>query len=171
MTDAFSLTALIAQVCDESDVVNVEKTAHEVATRIRPADVRTALDQALPVVVRHWITGPRRATQIRATADGEAAVLTPQPGRSWKRDGVREHWRKALTEKFSIDRKGNVVPLAELNRVQVQFNIDTREEFARRASARALQLRGLLDLMVRHDVHRVGDLPESVLAAVLVRAA
>jgi hypothetical protein len=171
VSDAFSLTALIAEVCDESDVVNVEKVAHEVATRIRPADIRTALDQALVVVVRHWLTGPRRSTQICTTAEGEAEVLTPRPGRSWKRDGVREHWRRALTEKYSIDRKGNAVPLAELNRAQVQFNIDSREEFARRASARASQLRGLLELMVRHDVNRVGDLPESVLSAVLVSAA
>lgn len=51
------------------------------------------------------------------------------------------------------------------------YNIRIREEMARRSAAKALQLRGLYDLVLRHDVQRVRDLPDGVLASILSDAA
>ncbi|MGD9749691.1 MAG: hypothetical protein AB7W59_01730 [Acidimicrobiia bacterium] len=167
-------------MCDEADVINVEKVATEVQHRVPAADRDDALAQALTYMVRHVVARGRVSTEIRAEnatayetvqhAPAESPAA-PKVGRSWKRDGIREYWRRALTERYSIDRNGNLLPLGKLSREQVQFNIVAREEQARRSSAKALQLRGLLDLMVRHDVDQVADLPEQVLASILVRAA
>lgn len=176
-TATFSLNALIRRVAFSASSANVEKVADEVMRLIPVEDRDEALRQALTTVVRHELCTTRRSTTLavgNAAGHGETTGPIPhghrpqRPGRSWKRDGIREYWRKALTEKYSIDRNGNTVALADLTREQVLFNIAAREKLAATTAARALQLRGVLELMERHDVARVGDLPESVLAAILV---
>jgi hypothetical protein len=178
--DDFNLTDIIREVVDTASDLNLDKLVAEVAQQIKPEDRDEALRQALGPAIDRFITKYRRHTAIRTdnnrTAEGTEGVvreLRARPNRSAKVDSIRqygEYWRKALEKPYAVA-PGVRKRLADLTRDDLLFNIQTREEAARRTAAKALQLRGLLDLVTRHGVARVGDLPEAVLAETLVRAA
>jgi hypothetical protein len=138
----------------------------------------------LPEFVAETLRSTRKNTAIRpSNAAPEQASTAPPPktaplapvrhlpARSSKVAGIREYWRKALAEWYSTDGKGGRAMLASLNREQLMFNINRREVQARHCMAQAVQLRGLFDVMVRHEVQHVGELPEAVLAQILTPAA
>lgn len=176
MTEDFNLRAVIRDVCDNAVDLNLHKLVAETEARIRPEDRHAALLQALPLVVDDVIGKIRTHTRISTDAgeragDAQDELQRKRSARSSKVSGIREHWRRALLEMHSVNRSGDLKRLGDLNRDDLLFNIHAREEVARRNTAKALQFRGLLDLVTRHDVERVADLPEPVLAATLVRSA
>jgi hypothetical protein len=169
--DEFNLHELIRQVCAETADLNLHKIANEVDARIRPENREAALRQALPRIVYEVARGPRRGTRVQDDGDGATELDRKRSARSSKVAGIREYWRKALLELHSVNGVGDLKRLADLTRDDLLFNIKAREEVARRNAAKALEFRSLLDLVTRHDVERVGDLPEDVLAVTLVRSA
>jgi hypothetical protein len=179
--DGFNLTDIIREVVATASDLNRDKMIAEVAQQIKPEDRDEALRQALGPVIDTFLTKYRRHTAIRTDNDqmaegteGAVRDLAPRSNRSAKVASIRQYgdyWRRALQEPYAVDVRGSRKRLADLSRDDLLFNIRTREDLARRAAAKALQLRGLLDLVTRHGVARVGDLPEAVLAETLVRAA
>lgn len=172
----FNIRALIREVSASADDLNTSKIAAEVDRRIAPEGRDEALRQALPYVVRACLQNARNRTAIRpeSGASDENVRLLNRPPRSWKVAGLRAHgeyWRKALAERYATEGANEGKRLADLTRDDLLYNIRIREDAARRSAAKALQLRGLLDLVTRYDVAHVGDLPESVLAQTLVSVA
>lgn len=174
MSDEFNLRALVRDVCDEqSGELSNDKIAHEVLDRISPDDYVDALRQSLRFAVMEITHGWRLRTTIRATDADESTVVPIGPRPSRKVQAIRaagDVWRKSLEERYAIG-NGVTAPLGDLTRDQLLLNIKVREEQARSSAAKALQLRGLHDLCERHDVARVRDLPEQVLASILTRSA
>ena len=167
----FNLRDLIRQVCEASVDLNVQKIAVEVDQRIRPEDREAALQQSLPTMVYEVAHKMRGNTRIQHSPAGGDELQQKRAARSPKVAAIREHWRRALLELHSVDRAGGMKRLADLTRDDLMFNVEAREEVARKNAEKALQFRFLLDLVTRHDVATVGDLPESVLATTLVRSA
>lgn len=185
MLDTFSLGDTVrAVLAEQIGETSLGKLCAEVSAAIAPEHREDALRQALPQFVAMLLRDSRKGTAIRpSNVTPEQAIDEPEsnpqplapvrqlPARSAKVAGIREHWRRALGEWYSIDGKGGRAMLASLNREQLAFNINGREVQAQRCMAHAVQLRGLLDLMVHHDVQHVGELPETVLAQILTPAA
>lgn len=169
--DGFDLRALVRDVLDQADDLDLDKLVNEVDQRIAVGDRDTALRQALSEIVRDVVRGSRNHLSI-VTSTGARERARPVADRpSRKVAGIRDYWRKALMAEYSVGTPGTLKRLADLTRADLMFNIESREKIARASAAKALELRALLDLVVRHDVVTVGELPESVLAATLVWAA
>jgi hypothetical protein len=170
----FNLQALTWELLREPGEVERSKIVAELLNRIKPADRDEALAQALPAFVSLQETKFRRRTSIEPdnvqTAErvGDVRRL---PVRSAKRERIAEWWRHALEEKYATATPGVLKSFGDMDRDDLIFAIRSREETARRTAAKATALRGVLDLLERHEVARVRDLPEAVLAAVLVKAA
>lgn len=176
MADEFDLRTLTWGLLGRSGEIERSKIVAELLREIEPGDRESALEQALPAYVALQETKYRRDTEICASAasaaeDVKVGKLHPLPQRSAKRERIAGWWRRALEEKYTTATPGVLKSLGDMDRNDLLFAIQTREEAAARTRARALALRGLLDLMERHEVSRVRELPESVLSAVLVKAA
>lgn len=178
--EEFNLRALTLGLLRSASEVDQSKVAAELLGVIEPRDREAALAQALPAYVRHQVLQLRKNTAIRAedartaevvTASAGRGKLRPLPTRSAKRERIAQWWRRALEEKYATATPGIVKSLGDMGRDDLLFAIQSRERYAQRTAAKALELRGLLDLLERHEVARVRDLPEAVLSAVLVQAA
>lgn len=169
--DGFDLRALVRDVLDQADDLDLDKLVNEVDRRIEVGDRDAALRQSLPAVVRDVVRNGRSHLSIVADTGAQERTRPAADRPSRKVAGIRDYWRRALTAEFSVDNAGGIKRLAELTRADLVFNIESREKIARTNAAKAMELRGLLDLVTRHDVETVGELPESVLASTLVRAA
>lgn len=180
-TGTFSLAALIREVVRTSTFADPVMLAKEVDRRIKKSDRDEALAQALPGLVRETLSLSRRATSFASAPPSEEATTAPvvqipeqrRPNRSWKRQGISEYWRRVLVDhRLSV---GSDVAawkvLGDCTSENLFYAADTRDEHARRNAEKASQYRRLAELLIEHGAATVKDLPESVLAVTLVRAA
>lgn len=194
MTD-FNLRHLVREVLDTSTMSDPHDIAPEVLLRIDASDLRAALRECLPAMVREMIrssrnggflsTPPQRRTPPRLTLhkDPEAEVMSERPGsgpmasvglpparkpgRSAKVAAIRAAGPKWLT-----DRINTAADPREWKRVgdcsftDLMFAAGQRRDQAARTSSAAERLESLAELVRTHGVSRVRDLPASVLAEV-----
>lgn len=194
MTD-FSLRHLIREVLDTTTMNDPHAIAPEVLRRVDASDLRAALGECLPALVREVIRGsrnggflsspPQRSTPPRLTLhkDPDAEVMsehpgsgpmasvgrtsTKKPGRSAKVAAIRASGPKWLT-----DRINTAADPREWKRVgdcsfaDLMFAAGQRRDQAARTSAAAERLESLAELVRANGVERVRDLPASVLAQV-----
>lgn len=172
MSDEFSILKLIREVYDEAGDLNIHKLVADVDARIRPENRDQALRQSLPTMVHEVVHKLRSDTRMGSQTGAESDDLArKRAARSPKVAGIREYWRQALLAAHSVNRSGDLKRLGDMNRVDLLFNVQAREEAARHNAAKALEFRSLLDLVTRHNAETVGDLPENVLSATLARSA
>jgi hypothetical protein len=154
------LRKMIRTAIDEAPSrYEIDDVTETVLGRIAKADRGEALRVALRELVRQ-VSG-----QTRHLAPATEAA-PPKTGRSWKVTAIREQWKRALEESYTVG-DGQRARLAELTREELLLNVREREQMAAANLAAAARLQRLADLLAEHSVARVGDLPEDVLRDVL----
>jgi hypothetical protein len=167
----FDLRALLAPHLAEPGDIHRAKLVRDLLNEIPPRHREAALAQALPAYVAHEVTSQRRGTSIRPSdAPATGKRVRPLPARSAKRERISAWWRRALEEKYATATPGVAKSLGDMDRTDLLFAIRVREIAAEKTAAKAAALRGLLELLDEHGAARVRDLPDTVLAAVLVKA-
>ena len=169
MTDkpeAFNLRELIRTTMADSAVADPGILADLVLTKISKKDRDEALAQSLRTFVRQVFSEGRLTTYI----DPSGQVADVQPGRSAKVAGIREHWQRALRDPINVG-TGVWKLLGDCTATDLFFVADFRREQASRNTAKAAQYDALRSLLDDHGVDRVRDLPTSILASSLARAA
>jgi hypothetical protein len=171
MTD-FNLRALIRDVCDNSTIADPQMLAKEVNRRIKRGERDAALEQALPVLVQHTISLSRSRT-----SPGHSGTDTQTSGAggfnpSRKVARIRETWKRMLRDRINIGPElGDWKFLADCTAIDLSYAAAIREDHAKRNVTRAAQYRNLAELLTKHGVRTVAELPETVLAPTLGDAA
>lgn len=170
-TGEFDLRALVRNVADTSDSADPGALADEVLTRIEPHDRVGALEQSLRVFVQHVISLTRYRVSPSAQSDPgnqpvRGAGENPPTG-SWKVAGVREGWRQQLRDRIFVGTTHMWKFLGDCTRDDCGVAAAIRDSHARTNAARAQLFRRLADLITQHQVTKVSELPDDVLAAVL----
>lgn len=160
----FNLRALVREVAESSTLTDPGSLADEIARRIPAEHVHDAFVQMLRPYVRELITKDR---SFGTPTDHHEA---PRPGRSWKRDGIRAHWRRVLRERVHV----GVGPadwkfLGDCGREDLLFAAAERRQMAEANLAKAAQFEQIAALL--DDDKTVRDLPDDTLAASLGEAA
>lgn len=181
MSDEFDLRSLVREVADTSMIADPATLAKEVARRVRNADLRVALEQALPTVVQHVLSRrtplivPGGQVEVEAhmgNAAGASSSGASAPIRSRKVSGIREMWRRALNERLNVGPEPTAWKfLRDCDAADLAYAATLREQHARRNAERAAQLRKLAALLETHGVKTVGQLPDADLGDTLGAAA
>lgn len=199
----FNLRHLIREVLNTSTMSDPHAIAPEVLRRIEAADLRAALRECLPSLVREMIRSSRNggfggsveraptapmpsSSSPRLTLHTSAEtpeVMSEHPGSgpmaSVGHPPVRKPGRSAKVAairasgpKWLADRINTCANPREWKRVgdcgfeDLMFAAGQRREIAARTSAKAERYERLAELVRKHKVNRVRDLPASVLAQV-----
>lgn len=191
----FNLRHLCREVLDTTTMNDPHRIAPEVLCRIGDKDLKAALGECLPLLVREMIRSsrnggflsapPQQPTPPRLTLhkDPEAEVMSEHPGSgpmaSVGRAPARKPGRsakvaaiRAAGPKWLADRLYTSADPREWKRVgdcsftDLMFAATQRRDQAARTSAAAERLESLAELVRTHGVDRVRDLPASVLAEV-----
>ena len=166
----FDLNRLIKDVCDNSSLTDADALTKEVLARIAEVDGRVALEQAMPVVVRRFLSRDHRPLAFPRTPSGDhgvgdtqctTAAGGPTPFHSRKVHSIRTQWRNQLKARVNVGYKewkffGDCV------RPEVDFLVAHRRELAASNIAAADYLETISQLMVKHGVEFVRELPEDV---------
>ncbi len=158
--ESFNLRDVVRDVCTSSRETSTDALADLVLRRIGPAAYREALSECLPEYVRHFLT-QQRFTPEREDEDHGPA---PQPGRSWKVEGLRD-----LCEQRIPLGDGTMKFLGDCTRDDLAKVIEIRREQARRCEAKADFYEGLRRALARHRVEKVRELPEDVRARLFAK--
>lgn len=140
----------------------VTDIAAQVIGQLSDEDKAEALQMAMVELVRQEF-GHTRKHEVPLERPSNSA-------RSWKTAAIREAWKQRL-EAWYTTTAGERARLADLTRDEVLHNVTVREDMARANLAEATELRRIADLMAKHKVARVGDLPENVLRPIFTEAA
>jgi len=156
-----NLRELVREVLDSADTPDPGAVADEVMRRIPPDEYETALRQTLRSFVRLMSAERRSATRI---TEPRRAVESPKVA------AIREHWRKALRDSVHVGDAAYRF-LEDCGFDDLMFAAQERRTLAKQNLDRAGQYEALAQLLIRYGVETVRELPEDVLATVLVRAA
>lgn len=191
----FSLRHLIREVLDTTTMNDPHAIAPEVLRRIDASDLRSALGECLPVLVREMIRSsrnggflsmpPQQSTPPRLTLhrDPDAEVMSERPGsgpmasvggnaakkpgRSAKVAAIRAAGPKWLNDRLNTGAEpGDYKRIGDCTFMDLMFAVGQRREQVARTSAAADRYERLAELVRTHGVDRVRDLPASVLAEV-----
>lgn len=166
------LRALIHDVIDTADDVNIDALAVVVMARIPAVDRKVALTQALPIVIRNVITRDRVPVPAAAPVVDQPRDEAPARalGRSARVTRVREYWQRALHDVYTVA-PGVNKRLAALNADELTYAADIRERHGLAVLANAARLLALRDAVKTAGVTTVGDLDDGTLADLLRRDA
>lgn len=171
MSDEFNLRALIREVADSSTIAEPELLAREVSRRVGRNDVYAALDQALPTLVRAMLTRtPLMLPGGQAGSENQSNIAAGVPNRSRKVQGIRSMWAAQLRERICVGPKTYKF-FGDCTFEDLTTAAATREEHARQNAQSAFRLHSLADLVRRHGVKTVRELPDSILNDALSDAA
>jgi hypothetical protein len=165
---AFNLRSLVRDVADNSDARDPGTVADEVFTRIPDENLAEALRETLRGYVRVVLAGNRMSPEPPIPASSpeiETGVAKP-PTRSWKRDGIRDGWRRHLRDRIHVGpESASWKLLSECGFDDLMFAADERRQAAERTLARAENYEALAKAVKDHGAACVQDLPDDVLAA------
>jgi hypothetical protein len=165
MSLIFDLRAVVADVLDTSDATDPEQLAREVLARIPDDDLRIALRQALPTVVRHQMSLAR----IRG---GDPTPLpTGGPSRPVRNSAamVREAWRRHLNDRLrGVD---GYKRLRDFTVADCEFAADLRYQHAAGMITEAERLDRLRKALIASGAATVGDLDDDTIGDVWGAAA
>ena len=159
--DSFNLRDLVRDVAASSPATDPGTLANEIARRI-PAEHREAALQAmLRGYVREFLTQDR---MTHAEPPGRPAQSNS--ARSWKRDGIREGWRKMLRDRLHVAPDPSAWKfLGDCTFDDLSFAALERRTAAERTIAKAEGYEALAALLKEHGVETVRELPAEVLAS------
>lgn len=175
----FNLRALIREVAADSKAADPGAVAEEVARRISAKQLRAAfLEMLRPFVVQtlsqhRLITVPPQHHEAPRHSTPQPPASSGRPGtRSWKRDGVRDHWAKVLQERVHV----GVGPtdwkfLGDCDADDCLFISAERRRLAEANLAAAQKFDALAKLLTKHKVQTVRELPRDALTDHLGEAA
>lgn len=171
----FNLRALIREVADTSTIADPDTLAKEVASRIGRNHVRAALEQALPSLVQAMLSRQRGSfivpgDQMRVGPQGLDVAGAPTSNRSRKVQGIRSMWAAQLRERICVGPKSYKF-FGDCDADDLNSAASVREDHARQNAANAARLREIADLLTKHGVDTVRELPDSILGAALSDAA
>lgn len=149
------LRDVVRDVLRGTDLVDPQDIADEVLRRIKPADQKAALRQALLAFVRQVNSETRTAVAI--VDPSTQAVLVR---RNMKLE-ARSMRAQALRDRYHVPNVGMKM-LADMTGPDLLAAADYRDEQARRNEAKARQLRVLAGVLTDHGVTKVSDLPVEV---------
>lgn len=152
MTD-FDIRKAVHAVMDETDLTSPEEIAAKVAESVPAKDLRRVLATVLRDYVRVEI-GRERMTGPPA----------PNSNRSAKVTAIRDAAPRWLRERVFVGGSAWLL-LADCSYENLKFLESERLENAARSAAAAERYGRLADLVKRHKVSRVADLPRRVLDA------
>ena len=181
----FNLRQLVREVRATSTMLDPHLIAAEVLRRIDDADLRQALAECLPALVREEYRHSRNnasfplaspASPLPVRAVQPVGTLTelpgnapakPRPGRSAKVAAIRaaaHAWMQEVIHTSADPREWKRV--GDCGFSELMFAAASRREQARRTNAKAAEYEALAELVRVHGVQRVRDLPEHVLRGV-----
>lgn len=162
MTATFDLRALTMAAAEDLDTPDPVALAALVLTRIKPAQNRAALQQALATYCQQFVSRERMHNRL-APAPAITAADTPN---SWYVTGCREGWKRALRNQ--VRGPEGFKSLADCTREDLLYAASSRRTTAARYADLAESYEALADLLARHKkAVKVGDLPTAVLAVAL----
>ncbi len=171
VTADFNLRSLIKEVCDSSMIADPQTLAKEVHRRIKASERDAALRQALPVLVQHAVSQARSSLPPIQSLYG-TQVQVAGGYSSHKVARIAKAWKQMLRERTNVGpNPGDWKFLADCTAADCVYAAQIREEHVRRNAARAEQYRWLADLITKHGVKTVDELPETVLQSTLGGAA
>lgn len=159
----FSLIALIRQVIDETDLASPTDLADKVAEMVPPRQVRAALAEALPHLVRIELGRQRSAPpgdQPRRISNRSSKVVALR--------GYADAWRSRLRERLHVGQGRDAWKvLADCAASDFRFAADERRAFASGALSAASEYDSFAVALETHGVDRFADLPDAVQAELL----
>lgn len=174
----FDLRTIVRDICADSDVADPVVLAGIVLDNISAEDTRTALEQALPTVVRTFVARSRGSHQApepstddvpapRQSTEQRSPVPAPRTAApSWKVRAIRtEH--AALGERYPVAPGGVWKFLRACTSADLTYAAELRENHAAATAANAAKLRELDKMLSEYGVDTVAELPESVIADIM----
>lgn len=160
---SFNLRDLIRDVAASSNAPDPGSLADEVARRIPPKHRDEALRLMLRDYVRVMVAQQRMTHTEPASQQPDNARSN---GRSWKRDGIRESWRKMLRDRIHVAPNPSAWKfLGDCSFDDLSFAALERRTAAERTLAKAEEYEALAALLKEHGVETVRELPAEVLAS------
>ena len=141
--------------------VSVEQVASQVIADLRkPADLRAALAEAVPHMVRDLIVETRPSTP------------TPTTAKSWKRDAIRqaEQRRRSELDALYATGDGTYLRLGAFEYDQLVALADGIQVLAEKHAAKAAHIRALADAVKSAGVATADDLDAATLDSLGVAA-
>lgn len=160
----FNLHQLVKTALAEGGCDTPRAYAERVLDRIPAKRYRDALAVTLTDYVRHVNRDATDADTVRSLASA-----TQTPG-SRKVAGIAAAWAQMLTRQIPTQ-QGGLRVLADATPTEIRFYASMLDEKARKAQEAAVAYRELADLMSKHKVGRVRDLPPALGAPVMQKAA
>lgn len=157
MSENLSLRGLIAQVLDETDIIDPREVAVKVAAMIPPEQQHALLIAALVADVRATMGDRRNRAMSNA--------LAPRPNRSAKVSGIRDWWAEMMAARVHVG-GSRWVTLGQCGDEELAFAEQERRADAERELQRADMYAQLRKLLRKHKVSTVADLPRMDVQAV-----
>lgn len=152
MTKSVTLHSLITRVLVETDLADPREVAAKVAGMIDPDQREHILVNALADSVRSVMGQHRNAAMTRALA---------RPNRSAKVAGIRDWWAEMCAARVHVG-GSQWVALGDCGEQELAFAERERREDAAREIARADMFAELRELLRKHKVRTVAQLPRDV---------
>lgn len=167
----FDLHALIHEVAAES-AADLEAVTKEVRRRIPPEAIEDALDQALPgLVYRVARTGTAPSRRQLDPHTPFARGGASRPARSSKVAALRSYpWGRELRQWVSVG-ADSFKFFGDCTADDLTYAAATRFRLAETNRARGEHMETAREMLTRHGVERVRDLPGDALADLFGRAA
>lgn len=167
----FDLRALIHEVAAEFPA-DLEAVAKEVRRRIPLEATEDALDQALPSIVYRVArtgTGPIQRSSDSQMANDRAGAA--KPSRSSKVAALRAYpWERELRQWVSVG-ADQFKFFGDCTVDDLTYAAETRFRLADATRARGEHMMTAREMLARHGVERVRDLPSDALSELFGRAA
>ena len=161
--DRLDLRELIREHIATAESVHVRELSEGIAESIPSGELRDALRECLPHLVREVLNGTRPPVVVPAPAPAYSAKIA-------RRREMAEAWRRQLDAFYSVG-DGEQKRLGEFSHAELVALADELQRQAMSNLAREKRLRALADEMQAAGCDRLADLPESVLSVQLGVAA
>lgn len=167
----FDLRALVKSVCDTSSLTNDDDLTKEVLAQIDEADEHDALQQALLVYVRRFVSRDHRPLAFPSDSPGDQAggdaqkypvAGGPIPFRSRKVSSIRSGWQSQLQARYNVGHKTRKF-FGDCTLDDLAFIAKHRREFAAANLRTADYVDSIAELMRQAGAETVRELPEDVI--------
>lgn len=182
MSDMFDLNALVKDVCDTSSLTNDDELTKEVLSRIAPADERAALEEALPVYVRRFVSrdhrplsAPQSSATDQSSCDTHNSVVGggAVPFRSRKVSAIRswaQQWEDQKKARMNVGHKQRKF-WGDCTLDDLAFISKQNRKLAAANIVNADYQDLVAGLMRKYDAETVGDLPQDAVRELMEAAA
>lgn len=161
--EPYHIRELIREHIAAAESVHVRELSEGIAGSVPSGELRDALRECLPHLVREVLNSTRPPVVVPAPAPAYSAKIA-------RRREMAEAWRRQLDAFYSVG-DGEQKRLGEFSHDELVALADELQRQAMSNLAREKRLRALADEMQAAGCDRLADLPESVLSVQLGVAA